>query len=380
MHHEPKSALVFIACAGSCVRDPQRLPRALAALAGWGCDLTIEVHVRTGSRRIGLAAETLATQVAKRRAGWHFSVHSFDEVDGLRLTWRHRERIDALLRERGAVWDAFGYLEDDIVLSWQHVLAWAQDEAEHLGTAATGGCGEFCSRAFVRWEHRSIGGGDDSGPQRQVVLDFVHPLARSESDGCTSRGGRSFLLLGDGYQGFWLLTRRQLLAFRSSACWVLERSWGDWRRANNDSARLAAFRSGAHNVARWWGDREVAAAGPLACRPHPCVPVTETLSPLRTPVIDPLAAAWHASESFSAARLSTARLNLTRLFARWYGSKQVNRQGRRPQVGSAEAASTRWRLPAWSDDHEICPTACQPACLPWCRREWGLIRRRTGQP
>lgn len=419
------AALVIIA---SAYRESKRtavLSATLRALGEWRMLMTVELltdslssrqqlqtllaptlqvidalRPRHGCEGSSSASFSVAIAVGDKNASAAASTTRADrEMRDYRLTWRHRERLDSWIERFGlSRWDFYAYLEDDMMLTWPQFLAWQDDTVRLMTPAAAGGCGQWCTRSFVRYERW-----DGQGYVLDVPNTRGQPLL-PRGDTC-SVGVRTLALLSDAYQGFWLQTREQLVAFRRSACWSLREEFEGvaWKARDAASKRALLRRSGGFvNWPAFWGTREVAAAGPLACSPHPCVPIANSS-------VDPLAAVWHSSEtvmrhfvgdpslsrapalassvgglgggsssqaqshsSRTHSRLLHHRPRLRALFHFIHGQKGGEDA---PVTFATEAGNVTSELDFFSrpaktvDRASKCPSLCQPACIPQCFRE-----------
>lgn len=125
---------------------------------------------------------------------WQLDTVDMDDVvevrevrDPLQLPWEHRRVIDQLVpraasettasQKRARRFDLFVYLEDDVLLSWRTVQAWAADEA--LLAQASGG---LFHRGLYRYE---LCGWGHTPTERKVRSNAVSmPRPSSSPDPC----------------------------------------------------------------------------------------------------------------------------------------------------------------------------------------------------
>ena len=102
----------------------------------------------------------------------------------------------------------FIYLEDDILLSWEALQAWAED-TEHLVPLGF-------QRGFFRIEYSHFTG-------QMMVWDQVNKINLTDYDRIltlhTNVERQHFLQLSNPYMGMWLATSQQLFRFKNSKWW-----------------------------------------------------------------------------------------------------------------------------------------------------------------
>lgn len=112
------------------------------------------------------------------------------------LTWMHRRHM----RERLGSYDFFMYLEDDVRVPWEGILAW------HHDTALLYSLGFL--RGFLRVE---------TSPRGVLVATDVK---RPRAPVVRIVAGRPFFHPQNPYCGFWIYTREQMEEFVNSDSWV----------------------------------------------------------------------------------------------------------------------------------------------------------------
>ena len=127
------------------------------------------------------------------------------------LAFAHRRLFEANL----AKFDLFAYLEDDIELTWAHVVAWARDDAALARHSAA--TGARWSRGFYRL-HR-----DDAG--RMSRDDIFACEFNFSSWPCRipppagGGGALGYVKLRNPYSAAWLMRRARLAALINSSQW-----------------------------------------------------------------------------------------------------------------------------------------------------------------
>ena len=122
-----------------------------------------------------LGAERIGRWAAPRRM-----IHTVappKRVNNVLLPWYHRELMAAVHGK----FSLYGYLEHDIDMHWEHVVAWARDE-ERLRRAAPPAPGLPWRRGFWRWYHRYQRGGSARASDAPIDNSTAPPL-RFFSDG-----------------------------------------------------------------------------------------------------------------------------------------------------------------------------------------------------
>ena len=162
---------------------------------------------------------------------------------GTSLTWFHRVVWEERLRDPAVGYSVFVYLEHDIEMRWEQLVAWAEDEAI-LSTAPLTRTATQFKRGFYRWYVRyrrpttgassSVGGSASRATLEPGVrkLDLADGAVRYMADGnpcfyaqrlkrCQVRvGNRSFVGLNNPYSASVVMTRTRLVALLSSDQWL----------------------------------------------------------------------------------------------------------------------------------------------------------------
>ena len=335
-------ALIMIASHWSNPYRAEAVRMTLLRLGSWRIAVDVEVH--TDSERSKLfIAQMVAADIADGKMP-HMTLDIIVMPGlALQLTWQHRQRMSALVDEHGIDhWAFYAYLEDDMELTWLNFISWYHDIHGPMRPASEGGCGDYCSRSFVRFEHSTTG---------MKVIDLMKPMHVHSNQICHSQN-RSFAIASPGYYGFWLATREEFARHLRSKCWALGSPADRAIFEKNETAKALAEKEilldgpQPHNAALWFGEREVAAAGSLGCTPVRCVPILWLTEDVIS--VDPLATVAHHFPSTHWGKFYHVGLENAFILV---NSSRANHE---PPNISAAFRGTK------------CTPACQPHCASQC--------------